>query len=108
MPYFVPAWALRTRGTSTMTLPSRTVRIACHQLIPPSISEEPSMYVGTQAARETHSAARSFSPHLRWAGVVGARSGLEKAGPEESAGAWAPGWAAGEGGASSAGMVALR
>ena len=40
MPYLVPAWALRTIGTSTMLLPSRMVSIACHQLIPCSMRPE--------------------------------------------------------------------
>ena len=34
MPYFVPAWALRTIGMSTMRLPRKMVSTACHQFIP--------------------------------------------------------------------------
>ena len=36
-PYFVPAWALRHIGISTIVLPSRMVSIACHQVMPASI-----------------------------------------------------------------------
>jgi hypothetical protein len=43
MPYFVPAWALSTMGTSTITLPRKIVRIACHQFMPSSIMPEASM-----------------------------------------------------------------
>ena len=43
MPYFVPACALRIIGTSTITLPRKMVSTACHQFIPPPISEDASM-----------------------------------------------------------------
>ncbi len=76
MPYLVPAWALRIIGASTMMLPSVMVSTACHQLIPSAISDEASMYVGTQADIEIHSAAMSLVAHLRWAIVAGARSSL--------------------------------
>src|SRR5437660_281206 len=79
MPYFVPAWALRTIGTSTMRLASRTVRTACHQLMPPAIRAEASVYVGMQAARATHRAAMSHRPQVRCPGAVGAMSRLEYA-----------------------------
>jgi hypothetical protein len=59
-----------------MILPRKMVSIACHQFMPPSISDEASMYVGTQADMAIHKAAMSLRPHLRSAQVVGARSGL--------------------------------
>jgi hypothetical protein len=37
-PYFVPGCALSVIGMSTMTLPRKTVRIACRQFIPCSMS----------------------------------------------------------------------
>ncbi len=43
MPYFAPACAFSSMGTSTIRLPSRMVRIACHQLMPPAINPEASM-----------------------------------------------------------------
>ena len=43
MPYRVPAWAFRIIGMRTMTLPSRMVSIACHQVIPCDISPEASV-----------------------------------------------------------------
>src|SRR5687768_1937971 len=79
MPYFVPAWALRTIGTSTIALPRKTVRTACHQLIPPSMRLDASMYVGMQADMLTHRAAIDQTDHVRCAGVVGARSGFDRA-----------------------------
>src|SRR5262249_9386346 len=42
-----------------------------------SIRDDASMYVGTQAAMATHSAAMSRRRHVRWALDVGARSGLQ-------------------------------
>ena len=42
-PYFVPACAFSTIGTSTMTLPSRIVTIACHQVMPCCIRPEASV-----------------------------------------------------------------
>ena len=38
-----PACAFRIIGTSTIRLPRKIVRIACHQFMPPPISEEASM-----------------------------------------------------------------
>src|SRR5215469_1139839 len=77
MPYLVPAWPFRIIGTRTMMLARTMVSTACHQFMPSSISDDASMYVGTQAAMATHSAAMSRRRHLRWAVVVGARSGLK-------------------------------
>src|SRR5215468_2336886 len=77
IPYLVPAWPFRIIGTSTMMLARMMVSTACHQFMPSSISDEASMYVGTQAAMATHSAAMSRSRHVRWAADVGARSWLK-------------------------------
>src|SRR6516225_9241367 len=52
------------------------VSTACHQLMPRSMSDEASMYVGTQAAMLTQSTAMSRARHLRRSGGTGARSGL--------------------------------
>ena len=76
MPYFVPAWALRTIGTRTIALPRKIVSTACHQFMPSAISDEASMYVGMQADIEIQSAAMSFVPHLRAERGVGAMSAL--------------------------------
>ena len=43
IPYFAPACAFSSMGTSTMRLPSRMVPMACHQLMPPAIKPEASM-----------------------------------------------------------------
>ena len=43
MPYFAPACAFSSMGTSTMRLPNRMVPTACHQFIPPAIRPEASM-----------------------------------------------------------------
>ena len=43
MPYFVPAWALSTIGTSTMRLPRKIVSTACHQFMPPPMRDEASI-----------------------------------------------------------------
>ena len=40
MPYFAPARPFKIMGISTTVLPMKMVRIACHQFMPPSISEE--------------------------------------------------------------------
>src|SRR5262249_9831642 len=77
MPYLVPTWPFRIIGTRAMMLARTMVSTACHQFMPSSISDDASMYVGTQAAMATHSAAMSRRRHLRWAVVVGARSGLK-------------------------------
>ena len=74
MPYFVPACALSTIGTSTIRLPRKIVRIACHQFMPWSIMPEASMYVGTQADIEIQSTARSFVPQRRFSRGTGAMS----------------------------------
>src|SRR5438067_7738409 len=79
MPYLVPAWALSTMGMSTMLFPRKIVSTACHQFMPSAISDEANMYVGMQADIEIHKAAMSLMPHLRWAHVVGAMSGLRNA-----------------------------
>ena len=39
-PYLVPAWALRSIGIRTTTLPKAMVRSACHQFIPAAIRPE--------------------------------------------------------------------
>src|SRR5262249_57322816 len=77
MPYLVPAWPFRIIGTRTMMLARTMVSTACHQFMPSSISDDASMYVGTQAAMATHSAAMSRRRQLRWAVDVGARSALK-------------------------------
>src|SRR5215510_5230208 len=77
IPYFVPAWPFRIIGTRTMMLASTIVSTACHQFMPSSISDDASMYVGTQADIATHSAAMSRRRHVRWDVVVGARSALK-------------------------------
>src|SRR5436309_5467306 len=87
MPYRVPAWAFRIIGTSTIVLPRKTVRTAWYQFIPPSISDDASMYVGIHADMLIQSAAIDQADQVRWAGVVGARSGLERSLLMHSAGA---------------------
>src|SRR4051812_40544472 len=87
MPYFVPAWAFRTIGTRTMALPRNTVSTACHQFMPPSMRLDASMYVGMQADMLTHRAAIDQTDHVRWAGVVGARSAFDSGDAAVSAGA---------------------
>src|SRR5258706_733880 len=79
MPYFVPACALRTIGTSTIALPRKTVSTACPQFMPPSIRLDASMYVGMQADMLIQSAAMDQTDQVRWSRVVGARSALESA-----------------------------
>src|SRR5678816_1541121 len=74
IPYLVPACALSTMGKRTIQLPRKMVSTACHQFIPSAMSDEASMYVGTHADIEIHSAAMSFSPHLRSRKRVGKRS----------------------------------
>ena len=44
-------------GTKTTLLPTKTVRIACHQFMPPSINELASIYVGMQRLMLIQSAA---------------------------------------------------
>src|SRR5262249_50269735 len=77
MPYLVPAWPFRIIGTKTMMLARTMVSTACHQFMPSSISDDASMYVGTQAAMATHSDAMSRRRQGRWAVEVGARSALK-------------------------------
>jgi hypothetical protein len=76
MPYRVPACAFRIIGITTIRLPAKIVRIACHQFMPPPISEEASMYVGMQADMEIQSAAKAadspsppFRRHRRQVGI---------------------------------------
>ncbi len=57
MPYFVPACELSRIGTSTIRLPRRIVKSACHQLMPLSIRPDAIWYVGMQWAIEIQSAA---------------------------------------------------
>jgi len=57
IPYFVPACALRIIGSRTMTLPSRIVSIACHQVMPCCIKPEASVYVVMTTLIPIHSAA---------------------------------------------------
>src|SRR4051794_9639580 len=78
MPYRVPAWAFRTIGTSTIALPRKTVRTAWYQFMPPSMSDDASMYVGMHADMLIQRAAIDQADQVRCAGVVGARSGLER------------------------------
>jgi len=64
-------------GTSTMQFPRKKWSgTACHQFMPRSISDEASMYVGTQAAMLIQSTARYRGPQVRRSGGTGARSGL--------------------------------
>src|SRR5580700_617309 len=77
MPYFVPAWALRIMGSSTMALPKKIVSTASYQFMPSEMSEEASMYVGMHADIEIHSAAMSIIPHLRSLTRVGAMSSFQ-------------------------------
>ena len=74
MPYCVPACALATIGTSTTRLARKIVTIACHQFMPVLIRPLASMYVGTHAHIATQRAVIDQTDHVRWAGVVGARS----------------------------------
>src|SRR5262249_14473170 len=59
-----------------MQLPRKMVLTACHQFMPRSMSDEASMYVGTQADMLIQSTARSRAVHLRRSGGTGATSGL--------------------------------
>src|ERR1019366_480101 len=76
IPNFVPACALRIIGISTMTFARKIVSTACHQFMPPLMSDDASMYVGMHADMEIHSAAKLNMPHLRRACATGARSAL--------------------------------
>lgn len=77
MPYFVPACALSTIGISTITFARKIVRTACHQFMPSAIIPLASIYVGTHAAIEIHSAAISRTPHFRCESGTGAMSALK-------------------------------
>src|SRR5512132_4202447 len=74
MPYFVPACALSTIGTSTIQLPSRIVAIACHQFIPCEIRPLASVYVVMTTLMPIQSAAMLYVDQVRRAIGVGARS----------------------------------
>src|SRR5215207_2336143 len=76
-PYFVPACALRIIGTSTMTLPSRIVIIACHHVMPCAMSPDASVYVVMTTLIPIQSAAMFQVDQVRRAGEVGARSGFQ-------------------------------
>ena len=56
MPYFAPACAFSSMGTSTMRLPRRMVKMACFQFMPPAMSDEASIYVVTSMDMENHNA----------------------------------------------------
>ena len=56
IPYFAPACAFSSIGTSTIRFPKRIVKIACFQFIPPAISDDASMYVVTSIDIENHNA----------------------------------------------------
>ena len=43
MPYCAPAWAFKSMGIKTRTLPRKTVKRACFQFIPPAIMPLASM-----------------------------------------------------------------
>ena len=57
IPYLAPACPFKIIGTNTMQLPKKIVRIACHQFIPPPISELASIYVGMHKLMLIHNAA---------------------------------------------------
>src|SRR5438093_806958 len=84
MPYFVPAWALRIIGISTMQLPSAIVPIACHTLMPCEIRLDASVYVVMHTAMPTHRAAMCHTFHERCAIVVGAMSAFHNGLPDKS------------------------
>src|ERR1700757_494807 len=63
-------------GIKTIKLPRKTVRMASHQLMPPPIREDASMYVGIHADIEIHKAAKLASPHFLRSHGTGARSSL--------------------------------
>src|SRR5678815_1592688 len=73
-PYFVPAWALRIMGMSTIVFPSRIVIIACHQFIPASMKPPASVYVVMTTLMPIQSAAMFQVDQVRSLIVVGARS----------------------------------
>src|SRR5262249_53591725 len=67
-----------------MQLRRKMASTACHQFMPRSMSDEASMYVGTQAAMLIQSTARSRARQVRRSGGTGARSGLLNAEAETS------------------------
>src|SRR5678816_4305099 len=76
-PYFVPAWALRIIGTSTIVLPNRIVIMACHHFMPCAMSPDARVYVVTTTLMPIHSAAMLYVDHVRRSGGVGERSSLQ-------------------------------
>src|SRR5438093_13761978 len=84
MPYFVPAWALRIIGMSTIALPSAIVPIACQTLMPCEIRLDASVYVVMQTAMPTHNAAMCQTFHDRCAMEVGAMSAFQSGLPDKS------------------------
>jgi hypothetical protein len=82
MPYLVPACPDSAIGTSTITLPSSTVSMACCQLMPPSTSVAAIMYEGMLMAMPTHRAKKETAFQSRRAGGTGARSALLRVGSE--------------------------
>src|SRR2546428_10553707 len=77
IPYFVPACALRIIGMRTITLPSRIVTIACHQVIPCDIRPDANVYVVITTLIPIQSAAMLYVDHVRRSSDVGARSGFQ-------------------------------
>src|SRR5258708_13929 len=63
---------------STIRLPRKMVRIACHQFMPPPMSDDASMYVGMQADMEIQRAAKLPRRHLRREAGTGARAEVER------------------------------
>ena len=68
--------ALWGDAITTIAFPKKIVSTACHQLIPPPISDDASMYVGMQADIEIQSAAMLPIRHFRRPKGTGARSEL--------------------------------
>lgn len=77
VPYFAPACAFKTIGTNTIRLPSKIVKTACFQFMPPTISELASMKVVTFMDIEDYDAMELYVVRVRPAGWVGARSSLQ-------------------------------
>jgi hypothetical protein len=57
MPYLAPACPFNIIGTNTMVLPRNMVKMACHQFMPPSMSELAIIYVGIHKLMLIHKAA---------------------------------------------------
>ena len=85
----MPGCAFSRIGTSTITLPSPTVKSACHQFMPAAIKPPASVYVGMQWAIEIHSAAKLYVDQLRRDDGTGARSALNNGLSATSAGSCA-------------------